>query len=181
MKTVIIGELPPAAVPYFDVVVRIATKHDLEASHLFAIGERESRWGMAITKDGTGDRTPRAGMIPPDGLGFGRGIFQIDWGWHKDWLDTHDWRDVEVNCDYAASILQHARAFFRAEKRANDDLDPRPLAGDALDRAFLAAYNAGPTSVLRALRRGAQPDAVTTGRDYASFCLRLAERYTSGP
>lgn len=49
--------------------------------------------------------------------------------------------------------------------------DPRPLRGQALYEASLAAYNAGPTGVLQALSLGLPAEAATAGQDYVSWML----------
>lgn len=95
---------------------------------LAGIMQRESNAGLALTPHdhgGTGDTHPRrpgtryasgyvvgpSGM-PEDGLGWGRGLMQIDYGVHHEWVTTHDWREPRVNIAKAASILSGFLSFF---------------------------------------------------------------------
>lgn len=53
--------------------------------------------------------------------------------------------------------------------------DPRPLSGEALYEAAIAAYNAGPSGVLQAVASGVPAEAVTSGQDYVAwFTSRIA-------
>lgn len=54
--------------------------------------------------------------------------------------------------------------------------DVRPLAGDDLSRAALAAYNAGASGVLQALACGIPAESVTSGQNYVTWVeQRLAK------
>lgn len=56
---------------------------------------------------------PKTGL-PPDGLGWGRGLMQIDYGAHNAWFASGaNWRDPQVNIDKAASIFKESLDFFR--------------------------------------------------------------------
>ncbi len=144
-----------------------AQRYDLRPSLIGGIGSRESHWGLALTPPGpggTGDFHPRGGKLPPDGGGWGRGLMQIDYKFHE-FARTGNWKDPRENILYGCKILKQNRDFF---KRKTD------LQGTALLRAMIAAYNAGPGNVLRAIREGKDVDYYTTGRDYAKDVLNRA-------
>ena len=42
--------------------------------------------------------------MPPDNLGWGRGLMQIDWGSH-DFAKTGNWQDPAANIEYGCSLL----------------------------------------------------------------------------
>lgn len=110
--------------------------------------------------------------IPSDGLGWGRGLMQIDWAAHQDWFAQHDWRDPQQNISYAADVLAHALAYFARGSTATDD--PRPFTGNDLLHAALAAYNAGEGGVLTAVKAGKGFDGTTTGANYGGAVLNTA-------
>jgi hypothetical protein len=171
-----------------------ASRYRLDPLLLVALGDRESGWGFAPPytpkggPDGVGDRAPRRRYSPPKvaalvplytpnagrdssgraygtlrpptwsngATGFGLGLMQIDAEWNWDWATAGvdgkpQWMDAAANIDKGAAILRGC-------------LDA--MGGNV--RAALAAYNAGVTSVKRALAAGLDVDSVTTGRDYSS-------------
>lgn len=163
-----------AAARYGSTIDRVAMLTGLAPSLLAAIGSRESRWGLALVPKGpggTGDHVPRSYLrphrpqpMPADGLGFGRGLMQIDYDSHI-FARTGPWQDPLENVRYGASVLVESKALLR--KRTL-------LTGRGLLRGALAAYNCGPGNVMRALRQGADVDFYTAGRDYARDVLNRA-------
>ena len=128
-----------------------------------AIGEASRRSGIsrelltAVISRESGGRNVRG-----DG-GHGRGLMQIDDRYppHAQWLKANrDGLDPHTNIGYGAALLAENLASF-----------------DGIEHAALAAYNAGPAAVRRALARGADPDSVTTGRDYSADVLRRARSF----
>jgi hypothetical protein len=168
-----------AASRYGGLIERVATLTGLRPSLIAGIGSRESGWGQALTPkgpEGTGDfverrylRPHRHQPMPEDGLGFGRGLMQIDYDAHV-FARTGPWREPLENIRYGASVLVEARGFLR--KRA-------ALGGAGLLRAALAAYNCGAGNVLRALRQGVDVDFYTAGRDYSRDVLDRAGFFRS--
>lgn len=138
------------------------------------IGSRESKWGLDRSlrpgpgPRGTGDftrrrpnlnpRLPRPDRLPPDGLGFGRGLMQIDYDWHAFARNPALWSDPRKNIFYACEVLEDMHAAIKRQIS---------LSGKPLLRAALAAYNAGPSRVVQAIRSGEDVDFFTTGRDYS--------------
>jgi hypothetical protein len=72
-----------------------------------------------------------------------------------------------------AWVLGRKRAFLAARtlgfKLTNDDLE----------KASIAAYNAGEGRVLQAIEQGGDPDSCTAHGDYAAAVLRYADIYKS--
>lgn len=192
--------IPASAQQYADIIKAEAARVNVSPFILVALGSRETRWGDANRPPGpggTGDFTARhyskqpartklvsvlpsgwrgsgsgPWYIPDDEQGWGRGLMQIDWAAHQDWLQTHDWRDPRQNIGYAADVLSQAIAYFQRASTAAGD--PRPLSGNDLLHAALAAYNRGPGGVLKDMMAGLSPDANTTGGDYGGAVLNAA-------
>ena len=145
-----------------------AAKYGLRASVLASVCWRESAFGLTLSPPGP------AGV---GDAGHGRGLMQIDDRSHAVWLAVNNWRDPATNIDGGAEILAQAYAYFRMPGASAND--PRPLSGAALDKAALAAYNAGAGAVLRAIIAGQDPDSVTTGHDYGSWILGRVDSVAS--
>ena len=126
--------------PYF---TEASKRYGLPLVLLLAIASRESRMGLALAPDGTGDH------------GNGIGIMQIDKRHHPNFTDRHSPFDHQANIDYGAQYLAKLLQQFNGNT----------------DRA-VAAYNAGPNKVRTAIYAGLPPDSVTTGRDYSRDVLQ---------
>ena len=183
--------IPAEARPLASVYLNVGDKVGVDPFLLVALAMRESRSGAALSADGTGDKAARTWanpQLPPDGLGWGRGIMQIDYGSNAEWLNSHDWRNPAENIAKGAEILLGKLRFFtvngagktvtlsaeQAQKRGvapGNYPDPRPLSGDALNKAAIAAYNTGEGNVLKSLAAGAAPDVTSTGANYSSDVL----------
>jgi hypothetical protein len=163
-----------AAARYGATIVAAAGSFGLPPAVIVALGSRESRWGLALSPKGptgTNDFTPRPftgphrdGPLPPDGLGFGRGLMQIDYDAHA-FARSGPWHEPDANVRYACEVLLEFRPVLRRRT---------VLHGDALLRATLAAYNCGLDNVLRAARNGLDLDFYTAGRDYSREILNRA-------
>ncbi len=108
-------------------------------------------------------------VMPGDGLGWGRGLSQIDWMSHE-FARTGDWRDPTANLLYGESMLAALFEQWRSDPSAY-------LWGDGnlgVYRLALAAYNAGSGAVKAALNAGHDPDSVTDQKNYSSDVLRRA-------
>lgn len=138
---------------------------------------RESAWGLTLKPKGpggTGDFQPRNNKMPPDGLGWGRGLMQIDYKWHE-FARTGNWQDPKENMAFGCEILATNL----------DSLTKLGLPSDGLLRAVLAAYNSGLGNVKKALRKGLPvdyytadgPDADKLG-DYSEDVLIRAKLFT---
>lgn len=162
-----------AAQRYRTSIDSLAREYRFPAALIAGIGSRESAWGLALTPKGpggTGDFVKRAfptplrrGALPPQG-GFGRGLMQIDFDAHE-FARSGPWQDPAQNISYGCKVLADNRAFFERRMR---------LAGQALMRASLAAYNCGPGNVQKALAAGLDADYYTAHRDYSASTLNRA-------
>lgn len=134
-----------------------------------------------------------ANGLPKDGRGWGRGLMQIDYGEHNAWVISNAWWDPAVNIDKGAQLMAASQRIFTSYVKLNTYTDgntvvasktyaaklglpanasypdPRPLAGDDLNRAILSAHNAGAYQVLLSIAAGLGPDAGTTGKRYSAW------------
>lgn len=233
-----LASLPAHARPYGPVMLRAAESQGVDPFAIYALGDRESLWGTAWGyKQDTGDWTPRkrpqakavaaphiykitsegpdaqgnVTVMPADGLGWGRGLMQIDWEQQYPWVSKGLWRDPYENVKYGASYLKTLLGVFSSQNglapiaaggsvnvstsfanwinqiQKRTDLkpgvyrDPRPLTGKALQAAAIAAYNTGPSNVIRNLALGLHAEATTTGGDYTGDTMKrqadLVSRY----
>lgn len=125
--------------PYF---MQTAKRYGLPLALLLAVASRESRMGLALSSDGTGDR------------GNGIGIMQIDKRHHPEFTSRHSSFDHEANIDYGGQFLAKILQDFSGNTTH-----------------AVAAYNAGAGKVRTAVLANLSPDTVTTGGDYASDVL----------
>jgi len=157
------------ALQYAPDIEAAAQKHGIPAEYICGVGSRESLWGLALRPKGpagTGDWAPRNGRMPPDGLGWGRGLMQIDYASHP-FAQTGDWRDPAANISYGGDILGQNYDYFRRARYPGVD----PL------RAAIAAYNCGIGNVEHAIHAGEDVDARTTGRNYSQDVVRRAAMF----
>lgn len=216
-RLIFAAQLPAYARNYASLILRVADEQGVDPFLLFGIGDRETLWGSSSAyKQQTGDWTPRCRtnafvrdnaalykvvgtcdpantkVMPADGLGWGRGIAQIDWEMQRPWCQTNNWRDDYTNLSHGAKLLKGHLAYFAESatgktvtineswgKRLKTEpgvyVDPRPMWGTDLNSAALSAYNAGRGTVLYSVAAGRPADYLTTGADYAVDTIRRAE------
>jgi hypothetical protein len=142
----VFGKLTPEEVKA--AIIKVCHEEKFHVPVMLAICERESDFGLTLDHNLKGDR------------GHGYGHFQIDDRWHKEWLNTHNWRDPAVSCRYAIKLLRANIRYF-----------------DGHLYKAIAAYNCGPG---RVPKTGCW-DRNTTGRNYsrdvARRGLRLGREY----
>lgn len=184
------ASLSTDAQPYGDLILQVARETGVDPFLIYALGEHESRWGEALTPPGpagTGDS------------GHGRGLMQIDDRSFADWLASNDWTDPYTNMNKGVSILQSKLAELGSTTSLGNlapgnglitigpqgsalfgipqgtVADPRPLTGDLLTQAAIAAYNAGSYNVIRqiAVQGPNSLNAATTGGNYESTVWNL--------
>lgn len=172
---------------YHPIVIEASKEHNLNPWIIAGLGSRESQWGLALTPNGpsgTGDFTPRhcvgrvekfrSDLLPPDGLGYGRGLLQIDFDAHE-FARGNDWKDPGANIMFAAMLLKEsALIVHRRCTSANASVVIKGYDPDQFIRYGLAAYNAGPLAVITTIREGKDCDSCTTGRDYSADVLNRA-------
>jgi hypothetical protein len=169
--------LPDAGKRYFDVIQRVAAETRLSPVLLAAIMDVESRFGDALTPPGPAGKG--------DG-GHGHGLMQIDDRTHGTFLaqkmpdGTPKWANPYENVKYAANVYKTAFEYFRKNPVAGATVevkaggstnkrgvpagvyrDVRPLSESDARLAAIAAYNAGPFTILQTLSAGIPADTVT--------------------
>lgn len=150
---------------YRDTIEECAVRIGVPLAIIVGIGSRESAWGAALGADLTGDLAPRptprgqrVTPMPPDGLGFGRGLMQIDYDAHE-FARTGPWRDHHENIRYGCEVL-----------RGN----LRQFVDTARVQLAIAAYNCGAGNVRRAIKYGRDVDYYTAHRNYSADVLSRA-------
>ena len=172
------------------IIEEAAERFRFQSCIIAGLGSRESHWGLALFPpgpEGTGDLKTRIftkpfrnSPLPPDGLGFGRGLLQIDFDYHE-FARTGNWKDPMENIFYGVKLLFDNRNFLRLPLR-----DPvkghHPVQGQQkydlnqrqLLRATLSSYNCGLGKVRKTIDRGYDIDLFTTGRNYSQDILNRA-------
>jgi hypothetical protein len=173
--------LPAEGQTYADVILRVAGETGVSPLIIAAVLAREGDFGATLKPPGpagTGDFASRTWTknpdgtpmpMPPDGKGWGRGLGQHDWYFDRDWLASNDWTDPYANIRRTADKLLQRAQYFSL----------RGVADAQLLRATLASYNANEAKVLGAIRANADPDSVTTGKNYSAWVLQHAASYAS--
>ena len=157
------ARLDPKNSSYRPLIEAAAARYDwLAPSVVAGIGSRESAWGRFLS--------PRGPAGTGDG-GHGRGLMQIDDRFHQPFINSGLWTDAKANIDYGIDqVLSKNYAYLDANTA---------LTGKDLLRGAIAAYNAGLTSVTRALSQGRDIDYYTTGQDYSWDVLNRAGWFQS--
>lgn len=156
------------ALKYIGAIHEASDTYGIPIEIIMGIGSRESGWGILLKPRGpagTGDWAKRGGNMPPDGLGWGRGLMQIDYAAHE-FARTGAW-DLP-----GANIRAGCEIFHRGWLAVAAGLH-RDILEDCLAES-IAAYNAGASRVVRFVRRGRPAGEATTGGDYSSDVLRRA-------
>lgn len=145
-------------------IERMAARHGLLPSIIAGFCSRRSGFGLDLSPigvDGTRDDRARpmpdgdrATPLPPDGLGFVRGLMGLDYDRHA-LARTSLWREPEANLEAACSLIAALRTTLRRRTT---------LQGTGLMRASLAAFECGLERVERAVRLGNDVDTPTFGR-----------------
>lgn len=167
----------------YEAIVRMVhDETDVDIPIIWGIGSRESRWGRILKPAGAGGcgdytkRKPkagiRAGSLPPDGLGFGRGLMQIDYDSHE-FARTGNWRDAESNIRYAIKdvLLVNVRYFKMKVPSVSESLRTT---------AAIAAYNCGPGTVRKLLELGADVDKFTSHGNYSADVIARGHWFRDG-
>lgn len=179
--------IPTVARPYADVILQVASEQNVSPFLIVQLGYRETLWGTSSALDQPGPSGRGDG-------GHGHGLMQIDDRSYPSWLATYDWTDPYTNVSKGVEILRGKLAFFAtrgvvpgltdgtlvtlgpksATRRGvppGTYRDPRPLFGDALIQAAVAAYNTGEGNVLESLAAGLPADATTAKGNYGADVL----------
>src|SRR5512137_1567496 len=196
--------LDPAAQPFASSILLVAEQQNVNPLLIVSFMWRESQYGKQLDPRGTGgygDKTPRVKaswwpsnlplrevgknakgqtlyMPPSPHLGWGFGLMQVDWASNHEWLSKNDWKDPYSNMTKGVMILKNKMKFFQITPSAADKAngDPRPLTGDRLIEASVAAYNTGEGSVLNSLKAGKPVDTTTADGNYSGAVLAMGAR-----
>jgi len=159
---------------YHPYVVEASEKYNINPWVIAGIGSRESHWGLALKPKGpggTGDHGHRKGKMPLDGLGWGRGLLQVDYFYHE-FARTDNWKDPRENILYGVSLVSKNLIYLR--RVALKQAAIAALGEEEILRAALSGYNAGPTRVMHSICRDKGIDSCTTGGDYSADVLSRA-------
>lgn len=197
--------LPKGAEYLADIAERVAPAGGISPYTLLGILHAESAYGTALKPKGpTGsgdfiarvsnpDRDKRMKAAPLPGVvrktlaegikerkvagpceawvpttnGWGCGLFQIDYEAHYEFCKSGQWTDPEKACAYAVGILKGAREQLKKAMPG--------LKGPDLDRAMIAAYNAGAGRVAKMLASGKTLDDATFHPGYVKKICDKAE------
>lgn len=198
--------LPKGAETLADVAETAGKKYGVSPYLLLGICYAESNFGAALTPpgpSGTGDFIPRPctpdrdkkmkenplpgvtketlkGGIPqrkipgpvdawvPKQVGWGCGLLQFDYEAHYEFCKSGAWKDP-------AKIFEQACRLLTTDRK-NIALKLPGFAGPELDKAMIAAYNAGAPRVIRALQNKLPLDSVTFHPGYVDKICRKAEQ-----
>ncbi|HEX7072186.1 MAG TPA: hypothetical protein VF190_15340 [Rhodothermales bacterium] len=159
-----------AAQQFADYVFEAAHEFRLDPALIFAVMSRESHCGLTLDKHGTGDYKPRpwlAKPLPPDGLGWGRSVMQVDYGAHA-FARGNEWKDPRAAIAYGTKVLKDSINYFHT--KAADVAEPF--------RAGVAAYNRGPRNILNDIRAGLDIDQKTARGEYKLLGLHSGDYST---
>lgn len=186
--------VPAHGAAYVEPILAASRKYGVSPFILLGIAWTESDFGRALKPNGTGDFIKRGGFVrdargnlvqralPPGGYydaegdavptshGWGWGVWQLDWGTHRAFIETGGALDPWKSTDYAVG---------KVLAPALKQIQVAGFGGDVLLRATVAAYNAGPGAVIRALKAGRDPDTATYGGNYVSKVLGRVASYTA--
>lgn len=124
------------------IAQQIATKHpEITPERILAIGDRESHLGALLDSDGLGDN------------GNGCGWLQIDKRYHPNFVEGVDC--ATDHYEIAEYAIEEVYLSYLKQLDGNHD-------------HALAAYNAGVSSVKKAVASGLPADSVTTGKNYGA-------------
>jgi len=106
----------------------------------------------------------------PTTRGWGHGLYQLDWVSHHTFLETGKWSDPREAMKYALQLLTNDMKSIQAATR---------ITGPALVRAGVAAYNAGATRVISAIKAAKAVDTVTFSPGYVAKIETMANKLAS--
>ena len=114
-----------AAARYGASITAAAGDFGLPPALIVALGSRESRWGLALTpRPFLGPH--RVAPLPPDGLGFARGLMQIDHDAHE-FARSGPWHEPDANVRYACSVLAGFRPVLLSARRLSTPFNFLPI------------------------------------------------------
>lgn len=161
-----LGYTPAGPTGVGEAIPRWVSESRLSTSYAFA-----RRMGLLTgkTRKNTAGNTeyevkaPKMPGAPREAWGYG--LMQIDYASFPEFIESGKWRDATENIRQGAEVLRQKMRFFMLNGGGGSD--PRPLTGDALMKAAVAAYNTGEGNVLNSLKAKADIDRTTYTKDYS--------------
>lgn len=142
-----------------DLIAAVARSFGLDPAVVAGLVSRESGGGRLLGKNGCPPGTA-------DG-GHRRGLLLIDDRIHPGFFSLGNlWRRPAANLAYGCFILRQLLTTLARRLPGRDE--------DGVLRAALAAWNRGLAEVLRVVRAGGDPDAVTPNGDFSRDVLDRA-------
>lgn len=114
-----------------------------------------------------GDYTQRLGESQKQYHGYG--ITQADIASFPEFVKSGDWKDPFKCFVKTIDILNGKKAYLLNHEST--------LAGDSLKHYITAAYNCGEGNEMKVINQHLDPDAYTTGHNYAAVVFDFAEIY----
>ena len=149
---------------YGSILISAAAQFRHRPEVLAGIMCRESEGGLSRHLD-------RAGPAGRGDSGHGHGLMQIDNRSFPEFCNSDAWPDPDKNIAFGARVLRDKRRYLASKSIG------WALSDDDLERAAIAAYNAGEGWIWRAIQAGQDVDTVTAHNSYSREVLRLAEIY----
>jgi membrane-bound lytic murein transglycosylase MltF len=141
------------------IIKPLAEKYDWRPEIIAAIISRESRFGLILDPDMTGDH------------GHGHGLTQLDDRSFGGWLANHDWQDPFTNIEMGVKILTDKYNYLN-EHGGFDNMNQ-----EEAEQVTIAAYNCGEGNMMRVIRNGEDIDNRTANKNYSSDVLDRAEQF----
>lgn len=117
-----------------------------------------------------GDYTQRANDTQKEYHGYG--YLQIDVDSFPDFVNSGDWKDPYKTVMEAIKVLESDRTYLTAHATAGITDDQ-----DVFNHYITAAYNCGAGNEMKVIDASLDPDAYTTGHDYARDVFNYAGIY----
>ena len=154
---------------YGAIIAEAAARNRQRPEVMAGIVMRETQGGLSPLLDRPGPEG--RGGRDNEGRYHGHGLCQIDDCSFPEFCGGADWKDAAKNIEMGAWVLGRKRAFLPARTLGFN------LTYDDLERAAIAACDAGEGRVLKEIEQGRDPDGCTAHGDYAAAVLRYAEIY----
>lgn len=101
----------------------------------------------------------------------GYGFIQIDIDAYPAWVKSGAWKDPYKNIRFAIGVLEEKREFLQKNFPG--------IGGDSLNHYITAAFNCGQGNEAKVIEQEKDPDAYTTGHNYAHQVFEFADIYAS--
>jgi len=127
-------------------------------------------------RESAGGNSPLLDKQGPEGRGdggHGYGLMQIDDRSFPEFCKGTLWMDAYENIKFGAWVLARKRRYLSSQTLGY------ALTTADLERAAVAAYNAGEVRVLKLIQQHEDVDLMTANKNYSAEVLRLAEIYRS--